>query len=49
MQTWWLRFSVDGKWTEETVRAGGIDSAKKLIQAHYSGSKIYFSQWKRID
>lgn len=42
MNTYYLTFTVNGKRTEQTVRARTLMDAKNLIRAQYAGCSINF-------
>ena len=42
MNTYYLTFTVNGKRTEQTVRARSMMDAKRLILAQYSGCRVNF-------
>ena len=42
MNTYYLTFTVNGKRTEQAVRAKTMTDAKNLIRAQYAGSSISF-------
>lgn len=37
-----LTFTVNGKRTEQIVKANSLSDAKRMIQAQYSGARIRF-------
>lgn len=42
MNTYYLTFTVNGKRTEQEVRANTIMDAKRIILAQYQGARINF-------
>lgn len=42
MKTYKLTFTVNGKRTEQIVKANSIDDAKKIIRAQYQGANVNF-------
>lgn len=48
MSTYVIIFNVNGHRTQETVTANTYNDAKKIIEARYAGSNLYFSSYKKI-
>ena len=42
MRDYLVKFSVDGRRTEQIVKARSVTDAKRLIEAQYAGCKIHF-------
>lgn len=48
MNTYQIKFYVNGKPTEQIVKAMSSTDAKKLIQTQYAGQKINFTLIKTL-
>ncbi len=48
MNSYKIRFTVNGSMTETVVRATSDPAARKLIEAQYPGCRINFYEVKRI-
>ena len=49
MHTYVIIFNLDGHRTQETIKANSYNDAKKIIEARYRGSNIYFSSYKQLN
>ena len=42
MNTYYLTFTINGKRTEQTVKANSMMDAKRIVQAQYPGITVRF-------